>query len=867
MKVNRTWALRGPNIWGNSPFLEVELDLGDWKDLPLNQASDVSRRLMTWFPSLSLSRCGVVNSESVSEHTFSGFRLAQSLGCLVLELQSLGGSPVNRLHISEISGTGSYRIAVQYEEEELARACLDTALDICLAALQGRSFDTGTELERLKDLAYDVKLGPSTTAIVQAALARGIPFRRLNRGSLVQLGHGARARRILTAETDRTGAIAETVAQDKQLTRSLLRAVGVPVPEGRSVKSADDAWAAARQLGLPVVVKPQYGNHGRGVATDLQTEDQVRQAYAAACEEGDSILVETFAPGQDHRLLVIGDHLVAAALREPAHVVGDGVSTVRQLVETVNRDPRRSDGHSTSLSFIKLDPVGLAVLSDQGMTPDSIPGPGQKVLVRRNGNLSTGGTATDVTDRVHPEVAARAVDAARMVGLDIAGVDAVALDIGRPLEDQKGAIVEVNAGPGLRMHLEPSAGQPRPVGEAIVSSLFPSGDTGRIPIVAVTGVNGKTTTTRLIAHILKASGRMVGMTCTDGTYIGERRIDARDCSGPRSARSVLLNPRVEAAVFETARGGILREGLGFDHCDVGVVTNIGEGDHLGLRGIHTLDDLARVKRTVIEAVAKEGTGVLNADDPRVAPMARHCPGEVLYITRSAEHPLVAAHRAEGGKAAFVRDAALVLAVGRKEETLTPLSKAALTHQGKIGFQIENTLAAAAAAWSLGVPMDVIREALATFSGDLHQAPGRFNVIDTGDATVIIDYAHNPSAVSALVKAADGFPHPKRTLVFSGFNRRDVEVVTIGTILGNAFDRVVLFRDQDNRDRRDGDLNELIRQGLSSGSRTSEVIESQTEREAIEKAMALHGPGQLLIIGTEAIDDTIAWAQKFFGAIP
>jgi len=865
MEFRRIWALRGPNRWAGFPCLEVELDLGTLKDRASDQITGFNERLISWLPSLMEHRCSTDKRGGFFERLRRSTDLAHILEHVTLELQSLSGSDVRFGRERKTSTEGVYQVVIEYEEEEVARACLSVARELCLAAVEGRHFDTETELQRLRDLAYDVKLGPSTWAIVRAAKARGIPCRRLNRASLVQLGQGSRSRRILTAETDRTGAIAEAVAQDKQLTRALLKGVGVPVPDGRRVENADDAWEAAQSLGLPVVVKPQYGNHGRGVATNLHTEAQVRQAYAAAREEGASILVETFAPGRDHRLLVIGDCLVAAALREPAHVIGNGVSSIRQLVDEANKDPRRSDGHSTSLSLIRLDTVGLGVLSDQGLTPDSIPADGRVVFIRRNGNLSTGGTATDVTDRVHPEVAARAVDAARMVGLDIAGVDVVALDIGQPLEAQQGAIVEVNAGPGLRMHLEPSAGRPRPVGEAIVSLLFPPHENGRIPTVAVTGVNGKTTTTRLIAHILRATGKVVGMTCTDGIYIGERRIDARDCSGPRSARSVLTHPQVEAAVFETARGGILREGLGFDRCDVGVVTNIGQGDHLGLRGIDTLDQLARVKRTVIEAVTRGGTGVLNADDPLVAAMADHCPGAVVYFGRSAGNPLIAGHRALGGKAAFIGESALMLATGGREEMLTPLSRAAMTHGGKVGFQIENSLAGAAAAWSLGVPLDRIREGLETFAGDMHQAPGRFNVIHNGDSTVIIDYAHNPSALAALVEATDAFPLKRRTLVFSGFNRSDAEMVEMGRILGNGFDRVILFEDRDNRDRRDGELNALIHQGLSAGSRVSEVVDTDDERCAIETALKSQGPDELLVIGTEVIEDSLHFVERFFAA--
>ncbi|HEY7153261.1 MAG TPA: cyanophycin synthetase [Gemmataceae bacterium] len=846
MEFQRIWVLRGANIWTRCPVLEVELDLATLAAATDERLAACTSRLRALLPSLADRPAGA--------------DLAAILRDLTLELQRLAGSPVQFGLVRSAGRNGFFRVVIEYEEEELGRACLETARQFIQAALAERSLDVAAELSRLRDLANDVRLGPSTGAIVRAALRRGIPVRRLNSGSLVQLGHGSLQRRICTAETDATSAIAETIAQDKQLTRTLLRAVGVPVPDGRPVADADDAWAAAEEIGVPVVVKPQYGNHGRGVATDLRTREQVAHAYAAAREEGSSILVESFIPGVDHRLLVIGGRLVAAALREPAHVIGDGRSTIAQLVAEVNRDPRRSDGHATVLSFIRLDAVGLAVLAEQGCTPDSVPPPGQCVLIRRNGNLSTGGTATDVTDRVHPDTAARAVDAARAVGLDIAGVDIVAVDISRSLEEQRGAVVEVNAGPGLRMHLEPSAGQPRPVGEAIVSMLFAEGQTGRIPLVAVTGVNGKTTTTRLIAHLLHRPDFLVGFSCTDGLYIGDRRIDRRDCSGPRSARNLLLNPRLDAAIVETARGGILREGLGFDRCHVAVVTNIGEGDHLNLRGVETLEDLARVKRKPIESVAPDGAAVLNAADPLVADMAGHCPGRVIFFARDDNHPILSAHRARGERAVFVRDNAIILAEGEREEVLTPLERVPLTHSGRAAFQVENALAACAAVWSLKLPLDVIRAGLATFRGDAEQVPGRFNILRADEATVLVDYAHNPSALAALVEALDAFPHRRRVLVFTPSNRRDGDVLAMGRIIGDGFNRVFLYLDEGNSDRADGELSALLRRGIAAGNRNPETTAMRGELATIEAALADLRPGDLLVLGVESIENALAFVR-------
>jgi cyanophycin synthetase len=444
-------------------------------------------------------------------------------------------------------------------------------------------------------------------------------------------------------------------------------------------------------------------------------------------------------------------------------------------------------------------------------------------------------------------------------------VDIVATDIGRPLEAQRGAVVEINAGPGLRMHLEPSFGEARPVGEAIVSMLFPEGQTGRIPIVAVTGVNGKTTTTRLIAHLLQWPGRTIGMACTDGLYLDNRRINARDCSGPRSARAVLGNPLVHAAVLETARGGILREGLGFDRCNVAVVTNIGGGDHLSLRGIETLDDLARVKRTVVEAVADTGRAVLNAADPLVVAMAGHCPGKVIYFARDADNPVLAAHRRLGGECVFVRNGAVTLARDNREQVLVELDRVPLTHGGLVGFQIENVLAGVAAAWALDTPLEVLRDLLETFRGDAMQAPGRFNVLSSNGATVIVDYAHNPSALAALVGALDQLPHGRRSLVFTACNRRDIDVVRMGEIIGDGFERVVLYQDQGNNDRADGDLNALLRRGLAKATRVKEVSDVSGELAAIEHALSDLRPDDLVVIGVESIDQGLSHVQALLAA--
>ncbi|HZZ71369.1 MAG TPA: cyanophycin synthetase [Pirellulales bacterium] len=862
MEFLKILALRGPNVWAHFPVLEAWIDLGDWNDVSSEQVPGFNDRLLNWLPSLIEHTCSVGRRGGFWERLQRGTYPAHIIEHLALELQTLAGAAVRFGRARATSKDKIYKVAVQYREEDLGRAALSAARELLLACLQDQPYDVAAEIKRLRDLKHELALGPSTASIVNAAVKRGIPYRRLTGGSLVQLGQSARQRRILAAETDATPAIAEWIAQDKQLTRKLLQQIGVPVPTGGVVANAEEAWATAEEIGLPVVIKPQYGNQGRGVATNLTSKTQILAAYHAARKEGEEIIVETFAPGADWRVLVIGERVVAAARREPAQVIGDGRSTVRQLIDEANADPRRSDGHATSLSWIKLDDVSMAVLAEQDLVPESISAAGQVVLIRRNANLSTGGTAEDVTDRVHPLVAARCVEAAKMVGLDICGVDVVALDIGIPLEDQKGVIVEVNAAPGLRMHLEPSAGTPRNVGEAIVDLLFAPGQTGRIPLVAVTGTNGKTTTARLTAHLLRQTGRRTALTCTDGIYLDDRRLETGDCAGPGSATAVLMNPLVEAAVLETARGGILRAGLAFDQCDVAIVTNIAEGDHLGLSDIETPEQLAVVKRCIVDVVKPQGTAVLNGDDPLTVNMQSYCPGSVLFFSPNEHAPALVKHRASGGKTAFVRDNCLILAEGEIETLLLPLTQVPLTHGGKIGFQVENALASAAAAWAVGVPVESIRMGLQTFVADLSRAPGRFNVIESGGATVIVDYGHNTAALRALAAGVKQFAPRQSSIIFTvAGDRRDRDIVDQGELLGNDFDTVRIYEDACNRGRRDGEVIALLREGLAKSTENPTILESRGERATIDAALADLQPGDLLVIQADNVEATVTYLKN------
>ena len=844
MDISRIRALRGPNLWSRHTAVEAIVACAEG-ERALTHLPGFEARLRALFPAMGPLRR---QPEQAS--------LAHVLEVVALALQAQAGCPVSFSRTTETVEAGTYQVVVEYTEEEVGRQALTAAGQLMQAALAGAGFDVDATLAALRELDEDVRLGPSTGSIVHAAVARGIPFRRLTSGSLVQFGWGARQRRIWAAEVDSTSAVSESIAQDKDLTKTLLRAAGVPVPLGRPVASVEEAWEVAQEIGLPVVVKPQDGNQGKGVTVNIVSREHLAVAYQAADEIG-TVMVEKFLPGSDFRLLVVGDKLIAAARRDPPHVIGDGSHTVRELVNLVNADPKRGDGHATSLTKIRFDDIAVARLEIQGLTPESVPDKGQRVILRNNANLSTGGTATDVTDDVHPEVAARAVAAARMIGLEICGVDVVCETVVRPLEEQSGGIVEVNAAPGLRMHLSPSFGKGRAVGEAIISRLYGPGENGRIPVVAVTGTNGKTTTTRLIAHLFAASGLRVGMTNTDGVHVNGRQIDSGDCSGPKSARNVLMHPDVDAAVFETARGGVLREGLGFDHCQVAVVTNIGAGDHLGLNYITTVEDLAVLKRVIVQNVAPGGFAVLNATDANVVTMASVCPGGVIYFAADRHHPVLATHRAQGQRCVFVDDGHLVAAEGNWRESVA-LRDIPLTRNGSIGFQVENAMASVAAAWGVGLSWDAIRSGLASFLNDADNAPGRFNVMDYRGATLIADYGHNPDAMRALVAAVEAMPGQRRSVVISGAgDRRDEDIREQTQILGAAFDDVLLYQDACQRGREDGEVIGLLRQGLAGAPRTTHVQEIRGEFTAIDTALARLQPGDLCLILVDQVEEALA----------
>jgi cyanophycin synthetase len=703
--------LRGPNLWTYRPVLEAIVDIGELEDCPSNTIPGFVDRLKAMLPSLIEHRCSYGERGGFVRRLEEGTWPAHILEHVTLELQNLAGLPGGFGKAREAGPRGVYKVIVRAWQEDVTRAALAHARELVLAAMEDRPFDVAAAIEDLADLADSRCLGPSTASIADAADDRDIPYiRLLETGNLVQLGHGAAMRRIWTAETDRTSAIAEGISRDKDLTKSLLANCGVPIPEGREVDSPSDAWEAAQDIGLPVCVKPTDGNHGRGVFIDLNTREEIEKAYEVAVDEGSGVIVERSIPGSEHRLLIIGGKMVAANRGDVVKVIGDGKSTVRELVDIqINSDPRRGSSENHPLSNIRIDSAARIELSRQKLEADSIPAEGREVLIQRNANHEF-----DVTDEVHPDTAEVAALAARIVGLDIAGVDLVCEDISKPLADQRGAIVEVNAGPGLLMHLKPGVGKPRPVGKAIVEHLFPSGTDGRIPLVGVTGSHGKTTVCHLIARLLTLSGKHTGLASSNGLFLDRRRSSQRDCANWESAHRILLNRAVEAAVLENGGDSILTEGLAYDRCQVGVITNIDPARHLGRLYIETEKQLFNLMRTQVDLVLKTGAAVLNAKDPQLVEMAELCDGETIFFAHDADLPAITAHLENGHRAVIVRYGQIMLASTQGETALARLADVPLCEGGANREQVENVLAAVAAAWALGIPTDIMRTGIETF---------------------------------------------------------------------------------------------------------------------------------------------------------
>lgn len=702
-------SIRGPNMWTYVPVLEAWVDIGDLEDFPSDKIPGLPDRLVAWLPGLMEHRCSYEEYGGFVRRLHEGTWPAHIMEHVTLELLSLAGVPGGFGRARDGGRRSVYKVIIHNLHDEVTRLALTMGRDLIMAAIEDQPFDVAAAVEELKDLAEDRLLGPSTGSIVNAAMERKIPTMRLAENNLVQLGYGSKQRRIWTAETDQTSAIAETISRDKDLTKSLLKACGVPVPEGAVVETADEAWEAAQDIGLPVVVKPSDGNHGRGVFTNMLTEQEVRTAFAVAVDEGSSVIVERFIAGNEHRLLVVGGKTVAAARGDFAFVKGDGKATIEELIESqINSSPSRGPAEENTLNFVRVDSAVRLELERQGLNAQSVPEAGRDVLIQRNGNVSI-----DVTDEIHPDVAETVALAARVVGLDVAGIDLVCEDISKPLAGQRGAIVEVNAGPGLLMHLRPSAGTPRPVGNAIVDYLFPPGEDFNLPIIGVAGSRGKTLVAQLIASFLQLTSMNVGLACSKGMYFNQRQLDDRHCANWESGHRLMLNRQVDVAIIENDNRVILNEGLAYERCTIGVVTNLDPTDTVPECAINDGEDIYRVMRSQIDVVLPNGVGVLNADDTEVADMARLCDGEVIFFSRFGTADCLKDHLAKNGRAVFTRDNQIVLARGKDEQPIMSIDSIPLLQLRNDA--LESVLAAVAVGVGMNLSRDIMSTGIQTFT--------------------------------------------------------------------------------------------------------------------------------------------------------
>ncbi len=873
LAILETRVYRGANVWSYDKAIHLVVDLGSLEDFPTASLPGFTENLLQMLPGLREHTCSRGRRGGFVERLNEGTWLGHVAEHAALALQQVVGHDIRRGKTRQVKGVrGRYNIVYGYADEQVGLAAARLAVRLVNHLVKADpEFDFEDELERFILRAERTAFGPSTQAIIDEAVSRDIPWIRLNQHSLVQLGQGVHQKRIRATMTSATSAIAVDVASDKDLTTRLLGAAGLPVPRQESVRTADQAVAVAERIGYPVVCKPLDGNHGRGVCLDLRHEGAVREAFPVAQAQArrGGVIVESFISGRDYRCLIIDGKLAAVAERVPAHVVGDGMSTIDELVELTNADPRRGVGHEKVLTRIKLDGSALELLGQQGYKLDDVPPAGETVKLTLTGNMSTGGISIDRTFEAHPENVEIAEEAARVIGLDIAGIDFICPDITEPVRETGGAICEVNAAPGFRMHTHPTIGEQQFISKPVVDMLFPPGTPSRIPIVAVTGTNGKTTTSRMISHIFKGMGRKVGMTSTDGVVIDERLVIRADASGPKSARMVLQNPRVDFAVFEVARGGILREGLGYERNDVAVVLNV-QPDHLGLRGVDTVEQLADVKAVPVEAVPRDGHAVLNADDPLVREMRRRCSGQVVWFSMaepgSEVRDMIDQHCRRGGKALVVepseRGEMIVVKHGRREMQLAWTHLLPSTFGGRARMNVQNALAAAAAAFASGAPLHDIRQGLRTFTTSYYLSPGRLNEVEVNGVQVIVDYCHNAPGMRMLgdfvdrlgesLSSTSDLGKPSRIgVIATAGDRRDDDMRELGAVTAQHFDVVVVREDVALRGRDRGATADLVaegvRAGMAEGARCRQVEVIHEEIDAVRHAMSRANPGDLVVL--------------------
>jgi cyanophycin synthetase len=834
----------------------MKLDLQDLEEKPTNTIPGFRERLEKLFPGIHSHECSVGKPGGFLQRVDEGTWMGHVIEHLALELQTLAGMDVGFGRTRETLQKGIYNVVFSYMEAEAGVYAAKACVRIAQSLVDGKDYDLSEDVQKLREIREDERLGPSTGSIVDEAVARGIPFIRLNRQSLVQLGYGINQRRIQATVASTTSNIAVEIACDKEETKNLLEKAEIPVPKGTICYDEDDLRQTINKIGYPIVTKPVNGNHGKGATTDIRNWDDAVKGLQAAKKYSRSVIVEKFITGYDHRILVINYKFTCAAKRTPASVVGDGVSSIQQLIDEVNKDPRRGYGHEKVLTAIKVDEFTLKILQEKNLTLDSVIPAGEELWLKPTANISTGGTATDVTDQVHPDNIFMCERIARIIGLDICGIDIMTPDLSQPIGEAGGAILEVNAAPGFRMHLAPTDGLPRNVADPVINMLFPPGSHSRIPIIAITGTNGKTTTTRLTAHLVRSKGFRVGYTTTDGIYIGNQLMMRGDCTGPVSAQFILKDPTVEFAVLETARGGILRAGLGFDHCDIAIVTNV-QPDHLGLMGIDTVEQLAMVKSVVPETVWPDGYAILNADDDLVYRMKADIQCKLALFSMNENNPRIQQHAASGGISAVAENGYITIMKGTWKIRVDKIISIPLTFGGKATFNIYNILPSVLAGYLRGFEIEEIRSALQTFIPSPATTPGRMNLFQFKNFQVLVDYAHNYTGLENLRKFIEKLDAKTKVGVVAGVgDRRDEDTIALGAVAAKAFDEIVIRQDKNLRGRTPDEIIALLMKGIQSVNSGKKVKIIPKESEAIEYVIRNAKKGSLITICSDVVPDVL-----------
>jgi cyanophycin synthetase len=858
MKILSINAMKGPNYWSvrRHKLIVMVLDLEEMEQRPSNTIDGFKIRIETMFPAMFEHRCSVGTPGGFFERVEEGTWMGHIIEHIALEIQTMAGMDVGFGRTRDYGESGVYNVVFAYMEEKVGRYAAQAAVNICEALIEGKAYDLSSDIQEMRELRENERLGPSTGSIIEEAEARGIPWIRLNKYSLCQLGYGANQKRIQATVTSETSSIGVEIACDKEDTKYLLEQAEVPVPRGEIIRRESSLKEACDYVRYPLVVKPVGGNHGRGITVNVKTYEDAVVAFAAAKEVSAAVIIEKFVVGDDYRILVINHKLVAAAKRTPAHVIGDGKSSVQQLVDEVNKDPRRGYGHENVLTQITINDLTKTIIAAKGYTLESVIAAGERLVLKDTANLSTGGTAEDITDIVHPSNISMSERISKIIDLDICGIDIMTNDITQPLEETGGAVLEVNAAPGFRMHLAPTSGLPRNVAAPVIDKLFPKGSNGRIPIVAVSGTNGKTTTTRLIAHMAKMTGKRVGYTTTDGVYIQNRLLMKGDCTGPASAEFVLRDPTVNYAVLECARGGLLRAGLAFGKCDVGIVTNVA-ADHLGLKGIHTLEQLAKVKGVIPETVLPEGYAILNADDPYVYEMRRNIECNLALFSMDENNPHVKALQRKGGISAIYENGFVTICRGEWKMRVMKAEDIPLTFGGKAKFMIQNVLAAVLAAHVQGMSIEDMKVALESFIPSASLTPGRLNMFKFKDFTILLDYAHNPAGMRALKDFTDQIEATLKVGIIAGIgDRREEDTNEMGAIAAEMFDEVIIRQDKNLRGKSEQEIIKMLHDGILAKDPNKKTTIIPSEREAILHAVRNATKGSLIVLCSDVIPDAL-----------